>query len=74
MSPGVAAEAFRDLDDATRSKLRALPSNDAVLADALRKSRVVLGESGLPFAVAQPEAPNPPLVLRPWAAMRALIC
>src|SRR5215475_195540 len=55
MSPGIAAEAFRDLDDDTRTKLRALPSNDTVLADALRKSRVVLGESGLPFVVPQPE-------------------
>ncbi|HEY6023175.1 MAG TPA: adenylate/guanylate cyclase domain-containing protein [Pseudolabrys sp.] len=61
MSPGVAADVFRDLDDATRTKLRALPSNDAVLADALRKSRVVLGESGLPFAVAQPEGARPPV-------------
>ncbi|MFZ1068900.1 MAG: CHASE2 domain-containing protein, partial [Pseudolabrys sp.] len=54
MSPSIAADAFRDLDEVTREKLRALPSNDTVLADALRQSRVVLGESGLPFAVAQP--------------------
>ena len=53
MSPGIAADTFRDLDDATRAKLRALPSNDEILANAFRKSRVVLGESGLPFAVAQ---------------------
>ena len=52
MSPGVAANEFRDLDEATRAKLRALPSNDSVFADALRKSHVVLGESGLPFASA----------------------
>ena len=52
MSPGIAADTFRDLDEATRTKLRALPSNDAMLADAFRKSRVVVGESGLPFAVA----------------------
>ncbi len=51
-SPGVVADAFRDLDEATRAKLRALPSNDAVFADALRKSPVVLGESGLPFPAA----------------------
>ena len=31
MSPSIAAEAFRNLDDATREKLRALPSNDSVL-------------------------------------------
>ncbi len=59
MSPGVAADVFRDLDDATRTKLRALPSNDAVFADALRNSHVVLGESGLPFAVAQPDGAKP---------------
>jgi adenylate cyclase len=59
MSPAVAADVFRDLDDATRTKLRALPSNDAVFADALRNSHVVLGESGLPFAVAQPEGAKP---------------
>lgn len=63
MSPSVAADEFRDLDDATRAKLRALPSNDAVLADALKNSRVVLGESGLPFAVAQPEGARPPIGL-----------
>ena len=28
--------------------MRSLPSNDQVLADAMRNSRVVLGESGLP--------------------------
>jgi adenylate cyclase len=63
MSPSVAAEAFRDLDEATRTKLRALPSNDSVLADALRQSHVVLGESGLPFAVPQPEGTQPPIGL-----------
>jgi adenylate cyclase len=61
MSPGVAADAFRDLDEATRTKLRALPSNDTVLADALRHSHVVLGESGLPFAVSQREGAGQPV-------------
>ena len=63
LSPGIAADAFRDLDDDTRTKLRALPSNDSVLADAMRKSRVVLGESGLPFPVAQPQTAPPPIGL-----------
>ena len=63
MSPNIAADAFRDLDEATRAKLRALPSNDTVLADALRQSRVVLGKSGLPFAVAQPAGMQPPVGL-----------
>ena len=61
MSPGVAADAFRDLDEATRAKLRGLPSNDAVFADALRKSPVVLGESGLPFAAAPIEGTQLPV-------------
>ncbi|MFA6265453.1 MAG: adenylate/guanylate cyclase domain-containing protein [Pseudolabrys sp.] len=46
MSPSVAAESFRNLDDATRAQLQKLPDNDAVFADAIRRSRVVLGESG----------------------------
>ena len=59
MSPGIAADTFRDIDEATRAKLRTLPSNDAVLADAFRKSRVVVGELGLPFAVAETGAQPP---------------
>ena len=48
LNPDIAADTFRGLDEATREKLRALPSNDQILADAIRKSRVVLGESGGP--------------------------
>src|SRR6202162_636459 len=48
LNPDVAADTFRDLDEETRSRLGALPSNDQTLADAMRRSRVVLGESGLP--------------------------
>ena len=55
LSPALAADDFRDLDEETRDKLRALPSNDEVLAEAMRQSRVVLGETGLPTAVPQPE-------------------
>ena len=47
LNPDVAADTFRDLDEETRAKLHALPSNDQVLADAMRRSRVVLGESGI---------------------------
>ncbi len=47
LNPDVAAETFRNLDEATREKLKALPSNDQILADAVRRSRVVLGESGI---------------------------
>jgi adenylate cyclase len=52
LNPNVAAETFPQLDEETRVKLRALPSNDQILADAIRKSRVVLGESGLPEEIA----------------------
>jgi adenylate cyclase len=47
LNPEVAADTFRNLDEATREKLRALPSNDQVFADAMRHSRVVMGESGI---------------------------
>ena len=53
LNPDVAADTFRNLDEATREKLKALPSNDQILADAMRQSRVVLGESGLPYVVAE---------------------
>jgi adenylate cyclase len=46
LNPADAADTFRNLDEDTRAKLRALPSNDEVFAEAIRKSRVVLGESG----------------------------
>src|SRR5215211_5111083 len=52
LNPDIAADTFRDLDEATREKLRMLPSNDRVLADAIRQSRVVLGESGIPNVLA----------------------
>jgi len=48
LNPDMAVEHFRNLDEATREKLRALPSNDRIFADAIRNSRVVLGESGGP--------------------------
>src|SRR5215216_1034722 len=48
LNPEIAADTFRNLDEATREKLRALPSNDQIMADAMRASRVVLGESGVP--------------------------
>src|SRR5436189_2422287 len=48
LSPGLAANLYRNLDEETRNKLRALPSNDQVMADAIKQSRVVLGAPGLP--------------------------
>jgi adenylate cyclase len=47
LNPGTAAETMRYLDDFTRSKLRELPSNDQIFSDAIRRSRVVLGETAL---------------------------
>jgi adenylate cyclase len=46
LNPDFVADTLRNLDEATRERLRALPSNDQVFADAIRASRVVLGESG----------------------------
>ncbi len=47
LNPDIAAGTMRDLDEATRTKLRALPSNDQIMADAIRRARVVVGETGL---------------------------
>ena len=53
LNPAVAAETIRNLDEETKDKLRALPSNDQILADGMMRSRVVLGESGLPYVVSE---------------------
>ena len=45
LSPNLLATTLRDLDDATRERMRSLPSNDEIFADAIKHSRVVLGES-----------------------------
>jgi adenylate cyclase len=45
-SPGITAAASRGLDEETRERLRKLRSNDDILADAIRGSKVVLGQSG----------------------------
>src|ERR1700736_781779 len=37
LNPDNAAENFRGLDEATREKLRALPSNDRIFADVIKK-------------------------------------
>ncbi|MGD0334707.1 MAG: adenylate/guanylate cyclase domain-containing protein [Xanthobacteraceae bacterium] len=56
MSPALAAESFRGLDAATRDKLATLPSNDDVLADAIKRAgMVVVGQVGA--AVPVPRAP-----------------
>ena len=53
LNPDVAAKTMRYLDELTRSKLRELPSNDQILADAIRRARVVLGETGLDQVVSE---------------------
>jgi adenylate cyclase len=59
LNPEAAADTFRNLDEATREKLRALPSNDQVFADTMRRARVVLGESGLPMVLSEPDPTLP---------------
>ena len=53
LNPDAAAETFRNLDETTREKLRTLPSNDQMFADSMRRSRVVMGESGLPYVISE---------------------
>ena len=45
MSPAIAEQSFRGIDAETRAKLDSLPSNDDVLADAIKHSRVVVGQA-----------------------------
>ena len=59
LNPDVAARTMRFIDEATRAKLRELPSNDQVLADAIGHSRVVLGETGLDVARSEPDESLP---------------
>jgi adenylate cyclase len=53
LNPGAVADTMPGLDASTRAKLRELPPNDKVFASAIARSRVVLGESGLPRRVEQ---------------------
>jgi adenylate cyclase len=46
LNPDLVASQMRYLDEATRAKLRELPSNDQILSEAIKRSRVVLGETG----------------------------
>src|SRR5262245_3112820 len=45
-SPNEAMKYFHDLDDATRARLQQLASNDDVLAKAIARGKVVLGQAG----------------------------
>ncbi|AMA60633.1 CHASE2 domain-containing protein [Bradyrhizobium sp. CCGE-LA001] len=53
LNPDLVASQMRHLDDATRAKLRELPTNDQILAEAIKRSRVVLGETGLPAVLSE---------------------
>ena len=46
MNPNRIPDTVVGLDEETKAKLRALPSNDEVLARVIKKSRVVLGQAG----------------------------
>jgi adenylate cyclase len=61
MSPAVAAGSFRGLDAETRDKLAALPSNDAVLAEAIKKAGgIIVGETGAAEAAPRAEGETMP--------------
>ncbi len=65
LSPALAVQSFRNVDEETKAKLRNLPSNDAVLADLLKRSRVILGQSGiLQTTVPMPSAPRTGIATR----------
>jgi adenylate cyclase len=46
-SPNEAMKYFHDLDDTTRTRLLQLPSNDDVLAKAMGRGKVVVGQAGI---------------------------
>ncbi len=54
-SPGSIIDLVHDLDEQSRERIRALPSNDQILAEAFRRSRVVLGESAVTGSGSQGE-------------------
>jgi adenylate cyclase len=61
MSPALAAGSFRGLDAETREKLAALPSNDAVFAEAIKKAGgIVVGETAASQAAPRAEGENAP--------------
>ena len=46
MNPNKIPDTVVGLDEATKAKLRMLPSNDEIMSQVVRKSRVVLGQAG----------------------------
>jgi adenylate cyclase len=51
LSPGAVAGSFPTLDDDARAALKALPSNEAAMAAAMREMPTVLGQVGLQTAL-----------------------
>ncbi|NNM73175.1 CHASE2 domain-containing protein [Enterovirga aerilata] len=60
LSPALVADALSQLDEATRTTLRSLPSNDEVLAGAMKASRVILGQTALGHPAPWPDPEPPP--------------
>ncbi len=46
LSPNLVADTLKSIDEETRTRLRQAPSNDLILSLAMRKSLVVVGQSG----------------------------
>jgi CHASE2 domain-containing sensor protein/energy-coupling factor transporter ATP-binding protein EcfA2 len=62
-SPDIAAGAFRGLDPETRDRLLKLPSNDTVLAEAIKRAgRVVISQGGLPLPASLSDDRSDPFV------------
>lgn len=51
MSPGAVARNLSQIDEVTRLRLEALPTNDEVMAQAMRGAKVILGQAGVPFVL-----------------------
>ena len=64
MSPSRVVDTIQNLDETTRERLKSLPSNDRVLAEGFKASRVIVGQSGYNKKLARSEqavAPKLPL-------------
>ena len=68
LSPAIAERSFRGIDPETRAKLDSLPSNDEALAEAIKHSRVVIGQAG----AAEPEPGGRPSLARRGELRRRL--
>ncbi|MBN2752562.1 MAG: adenylate/guanylate cyclase domain-containing protein [Rhodospirillaceae bacterium] len=64
MSPQNLADILPYLSDAAREDMKSRPSNDQVFAESIRRSRVVLGQTGMPF-----DRPLPSNMPRPSVAV-----